>query len=140
LTHRDSDKIGDRIEKEEGFVTDVALTLFAVSLGFSIEFAYRDLQVFPTKFLYHLTSTSPCDRVCGASVVFDALNVGLLVLLGCFWYYRGELRSWLQRRRFLGGGLPLLIAYFFVGAFVGISPWLVYIVMHIMLLGVAASP
>jgi hypothetical protein len=50
----------------------------------------------------------------------------LLLVLGAFWYYRGELRSWLPV-----GGLGFMF-YLIIGAIVGISPWFVYIITGLM--------
>jgi len=109
---------------EANFVADVAVALFAVSLTFSGQLSYTELEVFPTMFLYRWAFCLH-DRLCLASLFFDAFNFLSLVLLGAFWYYRGELRS-----RLPVGTLGFM-AYLITGAFFGLLPWFVYWYMHL---------
>jgi len=106
---------------ETNFVVDVAVGLFAVSLGFSIQFSYN-LGVFPTIFVYRGIGCWLHDPMCLASLIFIALNAVFLMVLGAFWYHRGGTRSTLPV-----GGLGFTL-YLICGAVIGVLPWLAYLI------------
>jgi hypothetical protein len=99
---------------EVDFVVGVALTLFAVSLGFSIQFSYSNLGVYPTICVYR-----PLHEVCcQASLISMALSVASLLALAAFWCFMKSRRP-VGRWRFIG--------YLILGAFFGLLPWVAYL-------------
>ena len=99
------------------FIVNVAVTLFAVSLGFSIDFANRNWGFFATVCLYRGVN----DSTCVASLVLIVGFILGLLVLGLFWYYK---------ERIFGRpkNMPALFGYLILGAFIGILPWIAYLV------------
>jgi hypothetical protein len=112
--------------EEIRFVTNVAAVLFAISLGFSIEFSNRNLGFFPTVFWYRGGPTCLLNDVgCRTAVLFIVLLFLALLGLGSFWHYREKIRRNISR-------LPLaFIAYLTLGTAVGLTPWLAYVLTRL---------
>ena len=108
---------------EANFVVDVALTLFALSLTFSMELSYRELKIFPTLFLYQ-SWRRRLDMKGLASFTSLMLNFASLLVLGVFWCY---LRWWISATPV---GRVEFISYLVLGATIGVLPWLIYWLMH----------
>jgi len=100
---------------EADFVVGVALTLFAVSASFSIQFSYSDLGVYPTICVYR----GPAEVCCQASLITILLSIVFLLALAAFWCLVKS-RPPVGRRWF--------IVYLFLGAIVGLLPWATYLI------------
>ena len=103
--------------EDMNFIVNFAVTLFAVSLGFSIDFANRDWDFFPTVCLYRGVN----DSTCVASLVLVVGFILCLLPLGLFWYYRERIYGRPKNMRALFG-------YLIFGAIIGILPWIAYLV------------
>jgi len=115
-----SESLGDRRQ----FVLDVTVTLFAVSLGFSIQFSFTSWGFFPTIFYWRGLACLLSDRACLASALFILLNLLSLLPLAFLWYKRASLTDhW----PFRGNGFWTLVLSLVVAGIIGLMPWYIYI-------------
>jgi len=118
---------------EANFVAEVALTVFAISLTFSMNLSYKELGVFPTLLWYQwgprprprrhqlpLSRRRRFNKWGVATLISLVVNSVFLIYLGLFW-------CWLAKSV---SGTPAGLGWFMVclvlGAGVGLLPWSTY--------------
>jgi hypothetical protein len=112
------------------FVLDVAVSLFALALAFSIQFSFTSWGFFPSVFYWRHLECLLSDRTCFGSALFIFLNVLSLLPLAFLWYKRGFLTGhW----PFRGNGFWTLVLCLIVAGVVGLVPWYIYIFVRLVI-------